>query len=80
MFIAGFCILTTLPLAVRAQLAVSKIRRIGFLTRETDASISTQIDAFRQRLRELGWVEGESIRIMYRDANGLTCSPICPRL
>ncbi len=69
-FIAGFCIATVLPLAVRAQQTVSKIRRIGFLTRETDASISAQIAAFRQRLRELGWVEGESVSIVYRDAKG----------
>jgi putative ABC transport system substrate-binding protein len=67
-FIAGLCIATALPLAVRAQQTMSKMRRIGFLTRETDASISTQIDAFRQRLRELGWVEGKSISIVYRDA------------
>jgi putative ABC transport system substrate-binding protein len=46
------------------------MRRIGFLTRETDASVSTQIDAFRERLRELGWVEEESVTIVYRDANG----------
>jgi hypothetical protein len=49
-FIVGFCIATAWPLAVRAQ---PKMYRIGFLTRETDASVSTQIDAFRQHLREL---------------------------
>jgi len=55
---------------LHAQQTVAKIRRIGFLTREIDASVSTQIDAFRQRLRTLGWVEGESISIVYRDAKG----------
>jgi len=70
-FIVGFCIANALPLAVlHAQQTVAKIRRIGFLTREIDASVSTQIDAFRQRLRTLGWVEGESISIVYRDAKG----------
>ena len=69
-FIAGFCIAAAVPLAVRAQQTMAKLRRVGFLTRETDASVSTQIDAFRQRLRELGWVEGESISIVYRDAKG----------
>jgi putative ABC transport system substrate-binding protein len=44
--------------------------RIGFLTRKTDASVSTQIDAFRQGLKDLGWVEGKSVRIEYRDAEG----------
>jgi ABC-type uncharacterized transport system substrate-binding protein len=47
-----------------------KARRIGLLTRKTDASVSTQIDAFRQGLRDLGWVEGKSISIEYRDAQG----------
>jgi putative ABC transport system substrate-binding protein len=46
------------------------MRRIGFLTRETDASVWTQIAAFRQRLGELGWVEGKNIGIVYRDARG----------
>ena len=67
-FIAGFCIATALP--ARAQQTTSKMRRVGFLTRETDASVSTQIDAFRQRLGELGWVEGKTINIVYRDASG----------
>jgi putative ABC transport system substrate-binding protein len=40
------------------------------LTRENEASVSTQIDAFRQRLRELGWTEGESITLVYRNADG----------
>src|SRR6516225_10526658 len=69
-FIAGLFIATALPLAVRAQQTISKMRRIGFLTRKTDASVSAQIDAFRQRLRDLGWVEGKSISIEYRDADG----------
>src|SRR5438045_8616962 len=65
-FIAGFCIATALP--ARAQQTTTKMRRVGFLTRETDASVSTQIDAFRQRRGELGWVEGKTINIVYRDA------------
>src|SRR5690242_14949746 len=69
-FIASLCILTSLPHGVRAQQTASKLRRIGILTRETDSSVSTQIDAFRQRLRELGWVEEKTISILYRDAAG----------
>src|ERR1700688_3831641 len=60
----------TWPLAVRAQQQSGKVSRIGFLTRATDASVSAQIDAFRQSLRGLGWVEGKSISIEYRDAGG----------
>jgi tetratricopeptide (TPR) repeat protein len=47
-----------------------KTRRIGLLTRKTDASVATQIDAFRQGLGDLGWVEGKSIIIEHRDAEG----------
>jgi putative tryptophan/tyrosine transport system substrate-binding protein len=53
-----------------AQQELRKVPRIGFLTRATDASVSSQIDAFRQGLRDLGWVEGKSISIEYRDAEG----------
>src|SRR6202051_1570008 len=56
------------PLAALAQ--SEKISRIGFLTRYSDASVSAQIDAFRQGLRDLGWVEGKTISIEYRDAEG----------
>ena len=58
----------------RASLAqkqeLSKTYRIGFLTRKKDASVLKQIEAFRQQLHDLGWVEGQSITIEYRDAEG----------
>ena len=60
----------TWPRGVLAQQRSGKVPRIGFLTRTTDASVSSQIDAFRQGLRDLGWVEGRSISIEYRDAGG----------
>jgi putative ABC transport system substrate-binding protein len=59
-----------LPQISFAQQEVRKAARIGFLTRYSDASVSAQIDAFRQGLRDLGWVEGKSISIEYRDAEG----------
>jgi putative ABC transport system substrate-binding protein len=58
------------PQALFAQQELKKARRIGFLTRKIDASVSTQIDAFRQGLRNLGWAEGNGISIEYRDAEG----------
>ena len=58
------------PLGVRAQQPSPKARRIGFLTRYSDASVSAQIDAFRQGLQDLGWLEGKSINIEYRNADG----------
>jgi putative ABC transport system substrate-binding protein len=58
------------PLGALAQQRSAKVPRIGFLTRVTDSSVSSQIDAFRQGLRDLGWIEGESVSIEYRDAEG----------
>jgi putative ABC transport system substrate-binding protein len=55
-------------LTARAQQA--KIHRIGLLTRKTDASVSTQINALRRGLQDLGWVEGKNINIEHRDAQG----------
>jgi putative ABC transport system substrate-binding protein len=57
------------PLAARAQQG-GRLRRIGLLTRKTDASVAAQIDAFRDGLRDLGWVEGKSASIEFRDAGG----------
>jgi ABC-type uncharacterized transport system substrate-binding protein len=59
------------PLASSAQQQRSgNIARLGFLTRKTDASVASQIDAFQQGLHDLGWIEGKNIGIEYRDAGG----------
>ena len=56
------------PLAARAQQA-GKLPTIGFLG--VDASVwSAWTAAFVQRLRELGWIEGRTIAIEYRWAEG----------
>jgi len=45
-----------------------KIPRIGFLAAVTPAALSDRIEAFRQGLRELGYIEGKSIVIESRYA------------
>jgi len=45
-----------------------KIPRIGILRNDTPATFATRDKAFRQGLRELGYVEGENILIEYRYA------------
>jgi putative tryptophan/tyrosine transport system substrate-binding protein len=45
---------------------------IGFLGATTPSAQRQWTDAFVQRLRELDWIEGRSIVIDYRWANGLT--------
>jgi putative tryptophan/tyrosine transport system substrate-binding protein len=55
------------PLAVEAQPA-GKVWRIGFL--RGSAPPQSEIEAFRQGLRELGYVEGKNLVIEYRWAEG----------
>ena len=57
------------PLAVGAQ--PQKVARIGFLTAGSLAMRSELIDAFRQGLLELGYVEGTSIVVEYREAHSV---------
>ena len=45
-----------------------KVPRIGFLSAVSPSTISARLDAFRQGLRELGYVEGKNIVIEYRYA------------
>jgi putative ABC transport system substrate-binding protein len=55
--------------AVEAQQA-AKIPRIGYITGATPDGQAARIEAFRQGLRELGYVEGKNIVIEYRYAEG----------
>jgi len=48
----------------------TKIPQIGFLSTVPRSSIAARTDAFRQGLRELGYVEGKNIIIEWRDAEG----------
>lgn len=57
------------PLAADAQQA-GKVPRIGFLSLTSPSDRPALLDAFRQRLRELGWVEGQNLVIDYRYAEG----------
>ena len=57
------------PLAGRAQQA-GKLPTIGFLGAATPSSWSQWTTAFVQRLRELGWIEGRTVAIEYRWAEG----------
>jgi ABC-type uncharacterized transport system substrate-binding protein len=57
------------PLATHAQQA-GKLPTIGFLVAGTPTSHGQWVAAFVQRLRELGWIEGRTITIEYRWAEG----------
>src|SRR5262244_1170199 len=45
-----------------------KIFRIGFLDNSTASGSAVLVDAFRQELSKLGWIEGRNITIEYRFA------------
>jgi putative ABC transport system substrate-binding protein len=57
------------PLAARAQQS-GRLRTIGFLGPNTHSAASEWLAAFVQRLRELGWIEGRTVAIEYRWAEG----------
>jgi putative ABC transport system substrate-binding protein len=57
------------PLAARAQQQL-KLPIIGSLDASTPAIRSEVMIAFLQRLRELGWIEGRTVAIEYRWAEG----------
>jgi putative ABC transport system substrate-binding protein len=59
------------PLAVQAQ-QPAKVPIIGFLGPGTPSAWSAWTAAFVQRLRELGWIEGRTVAIEYRWAEGST--------
>src|SRR5215475_509503 len=53
--------------AVEAQ-QTGKIFRIGYLDAGTASGSAVLVEAFRQELRKLGWIEGKNIIIEYRFA------------
>jgi putative tryptophan/tyrosine transport system substrate-binding protein len=59
------------PLAARAQ-QPGKLRTIGFLGTAGASAWAPWTAAFVQRLHELGWIEGRTVAIQYRWAEGRT--------
>ena len=64
----AFCsMLLALPFPARAQ-QPAKVPRIGYLSAASLSLVSVRTEAFRQGLRELGYVEGKNIVIEWRSA------------
>src|SRR5215467_1442351 len=57
-------------MSVRAQQPAGKVPRIGYLRLTSPSDRPPLLDAFRQELRELRWVENQNIVIDYRFAEG----------
>ncbi len=60
-------VLTALPGEAQQP---SKMARVGYLEFGSAASSTPQFEAFRQGLRDLGWVEGQNIALEVRYAEG----------
>jgi putative tryptophan/tyrosine transport system substrate-binding protein len=58
------------PLAGHAQQAMTHVPRIGWLVTGSPASYRFSLDAFRDGLKALSYLEGRNISIEYRWANG----------
>jgi putative ABC transport system substrate-binding protein len=68
-FIAGVAGVATYPFAVRAQQAAMPV--IGFLNSGSpDGFYTSPVAAFRQSLKETGYVEGQNVAIEFRWAEG----------
>jgi putative ABC transport system substrate-binding protein len=57
------------PLGARAQQS-GKLPTIGLLVSSTPADESQRVGAFTQRLHQLGWIDGRTITIELRSADG----------
>ena len=66
-FLIGLVTAAAAPLAAEAQ-APSKIPLVGVLAPGMPTTYVARIEAFRQALRDLGWVEGQTIAFEYRYA------------
>jgi ABC-type uncharacterized transport system substrate-binding protein len=66
---AGLCVLAA-PRAPFAEQQPAKIRRVGFLGPTTASGTARWVEALREGLRDLGYVEGKNIVIDFRWAEG----------
>ena len=70
----GAIMLVLLSLLGAARLATAppagSVPRVGVLVSTSAAVASAPLEAFRQRLRELGYVEGQTLALEYRFAEG----------
>jgi putative tryptophan/tyrosine transport system substrate-binding protein len=64
----ALCSLFLSPCSPADAQEVGKIFRIGFLDPSTASGMAVLLEAFRQEMGKLGWIEGKNITIEYRFA------------
>ena len=64
----ALCSMLLAPCSAAEAQQATKVPRIGYLTASSFSAQSARIEAFRQGLRELGYIEGKNIVIEYRSA------------
>ena len=67
--LAGILVAPAIALALDAQ-QPARVPKIGILATATQVSAAPQIAAFRQGLRDLGYVEGKAVLLELRFADG----------
>src|SRR5262245_55268509 len=66
----ALCSLLLAPGSSAQAQPAGKISRIGFLDASTASGSAVLVEAFRQELSKLGWIEGKNLTIEYRFAEG----------
>jgi putative ABC transport system substrate-binding protein len=69
-FVAWLGAVLIAPRGADAQPAAKSSLRIGFLSTTDPQILARSLAAFLQGLRDLGWIEGQNVRIEYRWAEG----------
>src|SRR6266516_5997320 len=64
--VIAFVLVVGGPVATAQQ--PTKVPRIGFLDASTASGSAILLEAFRQELSKLGWIEGKNISIEYQSA------------
>jgi putative ABC transport system substrate-binding protein len=68
--IVGIGLTFALGGAVATAQQTGKVPRIGYLESSTASGSAVLLEAFRQELSKLGWIEGKNITIEHRFAEG----------
>jgi putative tryptophan/tyrosine transport system substrate-binding protein len=64
--VGGAAATSTWPLVARAQQPMRSVAADSWGVAKDDPEAKAWVSAFQAELRELGWIEGQNVRIIYR--------------